>query len=155
MKSPKTLLVSAIKNGTVIDHIKAGNALKIIRILSLPAEEKLVTVGLNLPSKATGKKDLIKVEGRELTNTEANHVAILAPMATINIIRNYKVIKKFTVNIPKEIDNLIICPNPQCITNHEKMKTNFTIINNGKQIKIKCKYCEKGFSQNEIREYNT
>lgn len=146
MLQEKKLLVSAIKNGTVIDHIPAGQALKIIRVLNLAAHQKLVTVGLNLPSKLMGFKDLIKVAERELTPDEANQVAILAPHATINIIKNYQVAKKFKVQIPEKIERLLICPNPKCITNHEPMKSVFEIKTRGKEIITRCQYCEKVFT---------
>lgn len=152
-KPSKQLSVSAIKNGTVIDHITAGSALKIIRILNLPAHQKIVTVGLNLPSRAMGAKDLIKVEGRELTPEEANRVAILAPNASINIVKNYEIAKKFTVNIPERIEHLLVCPNPKCITNNEAMESVFEVIPNGKETKLRCHYCEKTFSQNDIKDY--
>ena len=151
----KTLSVSAIKNGTVIDHITAGHALKIVRLLDLAGEKKQVTVGLNLPSKSMGHKDLIKVEGKELTVAEGNEVAILAPHASINIIKNYKVNKKFDIKIPKTIDYVVVCPNPRCITNNERMETKFEVSKNKKGVSLKCTYCEKQFDQEEIKEYNT
>lgn len=86
----------------MIDHIDAGHALKIIRILNLADHQKVVTVGLNLPSRAMKFKDIIKVEGRELTPEEANRVAILAPTANLNIIRNYEVVKKFNLKLPEK-----------------------------------------------------
>ena len=153
MSTAKQLLVSAIKNGTVIDHITAGNALKIIRVLNLAAHQKIVTVGLNLPSRAMKQKDIIKVEGRELTPEEANRVAILAPLASINIIRNYEIVKKFRASLPQTIEHLIVCPNPKCITNHEPMDTSFYVRPNGSEPKLKCAYCEKTFHQSEIKEY--
>ena len=149
----KQLLVAAIKNGSVIDHITAGNALKIIRLLNLASHNKLVTVGLNLPSRAMKYKDLIKVEDRELTPAEVNHVAILSPQASINIIKNYNVVKKFTVTIPETIDYVITCPNPKCITNNEPMSSKFHVQKTKDGIKLKCHYCEKVFSQAEIKDY--
>ncbi|MBU0596691.1 aspartate carbamoyltransferase regulatory subunit [Patescibacteria group bacterium] len=151
----KTLLVSAIKKGTVIDHIVKGQAIKIIKLLNLASHDKRVTLGLNLPSKTQHHKDLIKVEGRELTPAEANSVAILTPQATINIIDDYRVVKKFTCKLPEKIKHIIVCPNPQCITNHEEMDTNFQVNQEKKQVKLQCHYCEKKFNQDEITSYNT
>lgn len=153
MNKQKQLLVSAIKNGTVIDHITAGHALKIIRLLNLADHNKVVTVGLNLPSRAMRIKDLIKVECRELTPDEISRVAILAPRASINIIKNYKVTKKFHVNIPETIEYVIICPNPKCITNNESMSSKFNVLHENNKIKLKCNYCEKIFKQDEIGQY--
>jgi len=153
MTPPKELLVSAIKDGTVIDHIAAGQALAIIRILGLSDYQKVVTVGLCLPSHAMGKKDLLKIEGRELNAAEANEVALFAPQATVNIIRNYKITKKFAVKLPELVESFIVCPNRACITNHESITTVFYIIP-GKSARVRCQYCEKIFALEEIKEYN-
>lgn len=153
MTIDKKLLVSAIKNGTVIDHINAGQALKIIRFLNLAAQNKLVTVGLNLPSKLMKTKDLIKVENWEIKPEEANQVALIAPRATINIIRNYQVMKKFTLKLPENIEHLLICPNPKCVTNHEPMDSFFHVHLRRGQTEVKCKYCEKQFGLDEIKDY--
>ncbi|KKP59601.1 MAG: Aspartate carbamoyltransferase regulatory chain [Candidatus Magasanikbacteria bacterium GW2011_GWC2_34_16] len=147
------LLVTAIKDGTVIDHITAAHALKIIRLLNLADHNKRVTVGLNLPSKTMGLKDLIKVEGRELTEEEIKRVAILAPEATINIIKNYQIAKKFHAEIPDVIEYVVVCPNPICITNNENMDSKFIVKKEKNNIKLKCWYCEKTFPQEEIRDY--
>lgn len=147
---PQTLSVAAIEHGTVIDHITAGNALKIIRLLSLPADDHQITVGLNLPSKLMGKKDLIKVEGKELTEEEVNEISILAPGATINIIKKYAVVKKKKVSIPSVIERIIRCPNPACITNHEAMTTRFRTALYKNRIQLQCYYCEKHFAEEEI-----
>ena len=149
----KKLLVSAIKDGTVIDRIESGNALKVIHFLNIIDSEKIITVGLNLPSKVMGKKDLVKIENLELTTKQINDIAILAPNATINIIKKYKVIKKFKAEIPDYIHNIVTCPNPKCITNNENIITKFDIINKKNPIKIKCNYCEKIFEQNDILNY--
>jgi len=154
MVKNKKLLVSAIKNGTVIDHIERGNALQIIKLLNLPSEKKVVTVGLNLPSEEMKYKDLIKVEGRELTKAEVNEVAILAPNASINIIENYEVTRKFNVEIPETIDYVIVCPNPKCITNNERMNTKFHVNKDEKGVNLKCNYCEKKYTKDEIKSYN-
>lgn len=153
--TPKTLLVSAIKDGTVIDHITAGRSLKIIELLRLPSEQATVTVGMHLPSKRLKHKDLIKIENRELTQQEANEIAILSPECTINIIKNYTVTKKFPISIPDRIERVIVCPNPRCITNHESMNTVFLVQGTKKGIILACYYCEKMFDEKEIQEYRT
>ncbi len=152
-KQLRTFKVFAIKEGTVIDHIPAGQALKIIQILKLYSHDHIVTTGLNFPSKTLGKKDIVKVENRELTQDEANKLAILAPTATINIIRNFELAKKFLVEIPKQLSKVIFCPNPKCITNHENMHTLFYTKKEKVGLKLQCHYCEKIFSQNDIKEY--
>ncbi|MFH1287007.1 MAG: aspartate carbamoyltransferase regulatory subunit [Candidatus Magasanikbacteria bacterium] len=155
-KDLRTFKVFTIEDGTVIDHIDAGQAIKIIRILNLAEDKTIVTVGLNLESKEQGHKDLIKVEHRELTKDEANKVAIFAPNATINIIRNFKVAEKFKISIPETIERLIVCPNPTCITNNERMNSRFHISHeNGSGLTLQCAYCEKIFSQKNIYEYKS
>ena len=146
----RTWPVSAIRNGTVIDHIAAGQALKIVRLLKLAQHQKLVTLGLNLPSQSLVYKDLIKVEERELTPDEANKVAILAPKATINIIHEYEVAKKFQVQIPLFLAGVLNCPNPRCVSNHENVHTWFHISQRQNNILMQCKFCRKSFSQHDI-----
>lgn len=150
----KKLSVSAIKNGTVIDHITAGQALNIVKILNLSDHNKVVTVGINLPSKNMRHKDLIKVAEKEITPEEVTGFAFLAPHATVNIIKNYKVEKKFKADIPELVHRIIVCPNPQCISNNEQMESAFYILQKNGSIKLQCKYCEKIFWREEIKKYN-
>lgn len=146
----KTLSVAAIKDGTVIDHITAGYALPIIRLLHLVREQRRVTVGLNLVSKRMGNKDLIKVENRQISADEANQIAIFSPHATISIIANFQVTKKFTVSLPESITGVVPCPNPACITNHEPMSTRFYPSSLKHTVQLRCAYCEKVFAREEI-----
>lgn len=154
-KQQRAFKVFAIKEGTVIDHIPAKQALKIIQLLKLYTNDKIVTAGFNFPSKTLKFKDIIKVEGQELTESEANRVAIIAPTSTINIIRNFNLVKKFKVTIPSQVEKIVVCPNPKCITNNESMETIFYTKHIGQQVKLQCRYCEKTFLQEDIREYRT
>jgi len=147
----KTLPVSAIKNGTVIDHIRPGQAPRIMHLLNVLQSKNKVTVGLNLPSKLIGLKDLLKIENRVLTNDEANEVVIFAPEATINIIKDFEVIKKITTHLPQTITGVFLCPNPVCITHHEPVESFFHIEDQGKQIKLLCHYCEKAFDRDQVK----
>jgi len=140
------LSVAAIENGTVIDHIPAGQGMRIVRLLKLADHKKKVTLGLNLPSKSLGYKDLIKVEGREVSEEEANQIALFAPKATLNIIRNYRIEKKFAVTLPTTISKILTCPNQQCITNHEQVQTQFRVSRFGHRVMLHCDFCEKGFA---------
>lgn len=146
----KTLSVSAIQNGTVIDHITSGQTLRIIHMLRLLHKKHKVTVGFNLPSKRMQLKDLIKIENHALTNREANEITVFAPDATINIIKNFEVVQKIITCLPHDISGVFICPNPACITHDEPIDTFFNIEEQGRQIKLVCKFCEKGFSRNEM-----
>ena len=147
----KTLSVSAIKEGTVIDHIQAGQALKIIRLLRL-AEENRVTVGLNLKSRTKGLKDIIKIENVLLAEHQAAQIAIFSPAATVNVIENYAISKKFRVQLPEAISTVLACPNLRCITNMEKVPTLFTLEENNSHVILRSKYCEKLFSRDEMKE---
>jgi aspartate carbamoyltransferase regulatory subunit len=146
----KTRPVAAIKDGTVIDHIKTGQALRIARLLKLDTHHSLVTLGLNLPSETLGYKDLIKVKELELTPEEANRVAIFSPTSTINIIQNYEVSKKFQVEIPPFLTGVFACPNPKCITKYENVLSTFLIKQRHDVILIECKFCKKSFCQNDM-----
>lgn len=135
------LVVSAIKNGSVIDHLNAGSAIRVINLLKLDASRKRVTLGLNLPSASMGLKDLIKIEDREITDAEAELIALFAPKATINIIRDYQCETKFPVSMPNRARVYLLCPNPRCITNHEPVSTEFRILQMGNRVELECHYC--------------
>ncbi len=138
----KELKVSAIKDGTVIDHIPAKDLFKVIRILDLENCHEQITFGTNLESKRLGKKAIIKIANRFFKQEEINKIALIAPHANLNIIKNYKVEEKMTVELPDEIEGIVKCFNPKCITNHEKVKTRFSVISQ-KPLQLKCHYCEK------------
>lgn len=143
----KTMAVAAIRNGTVIDHITPGQALAIVQLLNLAQDGKRITLGLNLPSQTQQNKDLIKVEDWELTPAEADRIAILSPNATINIIQDYEVAKKFKVSLPETIANIFRCPNPRCISNHEAIASHFFVKSHSQKILLQCRFCRKSFSQ--------
>ncbi len=144
----KTLKVDAIRNGTVIDHIPAGMVLRVLNILS-PRESDVAMIGMNFGSKAMGKKDIIKIEGRELTAEEVNSIALIAPTAKVNIIREFKVAKKGKVEIPKTIEGLMRCPNPNCITNSEPITTRFSVLKQ-EPVTLCCSYCERVYHSREM-----
>ncbi len=146
-----TLAVSAIKNGTVIDHIAAGQGLRIIHLLRLQQSDHKVTIGLRLPSKMLGQKDLIKIEDRILTENEANEIVVFAPEATINIIDNFQVVDKITTHLPAEMRDVFVCANPSCITQTEFVQSRFFIDQQVKSIKLTCYYCEKTFERDQVK----
>jgi len=140
----KELKVQPIKDGTVIDHISAGQALKVLRILKIPeSTSSIVSVVLNVKSRI-GKKDIVKIENRELDTSEVDRISLIAPKATINIIRNYDVAKKHVVKLPEEVYGIIQCSNPTCISNAEKepVKSRF-LVTNKDPLKVRCYYCER------------
>lgn len=145
----KELRVSAIKNGTVIDHIPANNLYKVISILNLEKLSNPMTYGSNLESKKLGKKAIIKISDKFFEDEEINKISLVAPQAKLNIIRNYKVAEKKVVEVPDQIIGIAKCVNPKCITNHENIKTKFTVINK-ETVDLKCHYCEKITDQNHL-----
>ncbi len=148
----KHLQVSAIKDGTVIDHIPTKALFKVIKILKLEECIQMVTFGNNLDSKAMGTKAIIKIANRFFADEEVNKIALVAPNAKLNTIRDYEVIEKRVVDTPKEIIGIVSCFNPVCITNAEKITTRFEVISN-KPIAMKCFYCEKITNENEMLFY--
>lgn len=145
----RELVVSAIENGTVIDHIPAGVVFRVVRILNLEATGTQVTVGFNLDSHKYGKKGIIKVSGKFFKREEIDKIALFAPTATLIIIQDYKVIEKRQVVIPDEIHKLVKCVNPNCITNNQHVPTWFKVIDH-KDLKLQCHYCEKITAKNYI-----
>ena len=139
----KELTVPPMKNGTVIDHITAGNAVKVIHILGIPkSTSSIVSVAMNVKSHL-GRKDIVKVENRELDPNEVDKIALIAPKATINFIRDYEVAKKHRVKLPDEIIGIVTCSNPTCVSNaKEPVKSRFKIIKKDPP-RIKCYYCER------------
>lgn len=148
----KTLPVSAIKEGTVIDHIEAGNGLKIVKLLHLLTDHNKMTIGLNLKSSSIGLKDLIKIENTRLTPPDTEQIAIFAPLATVNVIENYKVVLKFSIPTPQKIENTLQCTNPKCITTSEPCCTLFFIEEKNQKTFLRCHFCEKLLSRKEVIE---
>ena len=140
--SETTLRVSKIKDGTVIDHINAGHALDVLKILGITDYVKgVVTVGMNVPSKTLVLKDMVKIEGRELKSEEVDKIALLAPHASINIIRNYKVVDKQLVRLPKVIRETVKCINPACISNSKEPVKSTFYVDNKDPLQLRCHYC--------------
>ena len=139
----KELVVSALENGTVLDHIPAENVYKALEILNLKGIENQITIGINLASKAQGKKGIIKIEDKFFEDDELNKLALIAPKATVNVIRDFKVVEKKKLVMPDEIHGVAKCRNPKCVTNHQPIKTWFKTIDNGNEISLLCHYCEK------------
>ena len=141
--SRKELVVSALENGTVLDHIPAQYVYKALDLLGLKDIESQITIGINLASKIYGRKGIIKIADKFFENEELNKLALIAPKATVNIIRDFKVVEKKKLEIPEEAVGIAKCKNPKCVTNHQPIKTRFATIQNGDEISLKCHYCEK------------
>lgn len=145
----KELKVSAIENGTVIDHIPSNSVFQVIKILNLSEFEDQIFLGTNLDSQKYGKKGIIKVSNRFFEPDEINKIALVAPTATLIVIKNFRVVEKKKVEIPYHIEKIVKCFNPNCITNNEAVTTRFTVVNK-KDLKLKCHYCEKITSADSI-----
>ena len=144
------LQVSALCNGTVIDHIPADKLFAVVNLLDIPTMGNNVTIGYNLESKKLGKKGLIKISDRFFTDDEINKISVIAPNVVLNTIRDYNVVEKREVKMPDEIHNIIKCNNLNCITNNEPMATHFYVANRDTHT-LKCRYCEKEVSLDDIR----
>ena len=142
----KELKVQPIRNGTVIDHISAGRAVSVLRILGLPRPgwTSTVTAAMNVPS-SRGRKDILKIEDRELDPGEVNKISLIAPNATINIVREYEVVRKERVEIPEKVSGLVKCPNPNCVTNHEPVRSQF-MVGARDPLRLHCGYCDREVS---------
>lgn len=143
MKENKTAMqVSALCNGTVIDHIPADKLFEVVNLLDIPAMSSNVTIGNNLSSKKLGKKGLIKIADKYFSDDEVNRISLVAPNVVLNTINDYKVVDKREVHMPDRLYNIVKCSNPNCITNNEPMHTLFHLVNR-EEGTLKCHYCEK------------
>ena len=142
--------VSAIENGTVIDHIPASNLFKVINILHLDVIGNPMTFGSNLESGKLGKKAIVKISDKFFADDEINRIALVAPEAKLNIIRNYLVVEKREVKVPCNIVGIVKCVNPTCITNHENIIPKFKVVSDS-EISLMCEYCEKITESDQMR----
>lgn len=134
------LLISPIENGTVIDHITGGEALNVLKIIGITgATTESISVATNVKSGKVGKKDIVKIVNRELRKEEVDRIALIAPNASINIIRNYEVFEKKGVEKPLLLTGVVRCPNPGCISNtNEPIPSRFEVLPGG----LHCLYCD-------------
>ena len=139
----KELVVSALENGTVLDHIPAENVYKALDILNLKGIESQITLGINLTSKVHGKKGIIKIADKFFEDDELNKLALIAPNATVNVIRDFQVVEKKKLEMPKEVIGIARCRNPKCVTNHQPITTRFSTVEKNNEIQLLCHYCEK------------
>ncbi|MDO9680282.1 MAG: aspartate carbamoyltransferase regulatory subunit [Bacteroidales bacterium] len=139
----KQLKVSAIKDGTVLDHIPSDQLFKVIDILGLQKSSNQITFGFNLDSKLLGKKAIIKIADTYFEADDINRIALIAPQTKINIIHDFEVVEKRVLSVPSTIKGIVKCMNPMCITNHQAVETLFSTILDSPEIKLHCHYCEK------------
>ncbi len=146
-----TLKISKIKDGTVIDHVPSGKGIRVLSILGIDENiENTVSVGMHVPSRKSDFKDVIKIENRFLDRNEIDMIALVAPNATISIIRNYEISEKFNVDLPEKLIGVVKCKNQNCITNtREPVKTEFEIVSKHPLI-IRCSYCQRTMNEKDI-----
>ena len=144
------LIVKALENGTVIDHIPSDQTFKVVKLLGLEECTNQVTIGVNLSSSKLGKKGIIKVADKYFAKEELDKVAIIAPDAKVNIINNYGVVEKIELSLPDEVTGILKCINPMCVTNKERdVETRFHILDK-KNGTVKCHYCERIINKEDI-----
>ncbi len=148
------LLVRRIREGTVIDHIDEGKGLQVLSALGINGKDgNVITIALNVPSGKFKKKDIIKVENKFLKDDDTNKLAVIAPKATVNIIKEYQLVEKRRVSLPNEIDRIFRCSNPECITNStEHIESIMDVIDKEGRV-LKCRYCSRVLDVNQLK-YN-
>ncbi len=148
----RELVVKKIRRGTVIDHIPAGKALQVLRVLGIDAADgQVVALVMNVESSKLGRKDIVKIEGRELSKEETGIIALIAPTATINIIRDFQVVDKYKVSLPHIVVGRFRCSNPICITNMpgEPATYRFVLVREEPPI-LSCDYCGRYHTVEEL-----
>jgi aspartate carbamoyltransferase regulatory subunit len=147
----KELKVAALRNGTVIDHIPSDKLFKVVSILHLDNCLNQITLANNLESSKIGSKGLIKISERAFEEDETNKIALIAPNAKINIIRDFQVVEKRTLKLPDEIREIVQCANPVCITNNQPVTTRFHVLKHDDEIMLKCHYCEREVQRDKVK----
>jgi len=148
------LIVRRIGEGTVIDHIDEGKGLKVLDALGIDGKDgSVITIALNVPSGKFKKKDIIKVENMFLKDDDTNKLAVIAPQATVNIIKNYKLVEKRRISLPNKIEHIFRCSNPECVTNSsEHIESIMDVINKDGLI-LRCRYCSRVLDVNRLKYY--
>lgn len=149
-RSKKELAVAALQNGTVIDHIPSSVLFKAVKILGIEKLQTHVTIGNNLDSGKLGTKGIIKVADVFFPEATLNRIALIAPSAKVNIIRDFEVVEKHQVSLPDTIVGIVKCNNPKCITNNEPMKTRFEVVDRD-DVTIRCHYCGHSVNNKEAQ----
>ncbi len=148
-KENEFLKARKIETGTVIDHVPKGCALKVLRSLALgDAFPGTISVLMNVPSSHYGHKDIIKIEGLTLAKKEIAKIALFAPAATVNTIKNYTVVDKYVVQLPNVMENVVNCPNPNCITVREGVSR--LLVESASPVRLRCAYCERVYKETDL-----
>lgn len=146
-RGERTMQVEAIEHGTVIDHIPSAVTLRVAELISLPGDQ--VFIGVNLRSGKVGTKGVVKIADQELGPEILSRLALLAPRATQVLIRNFKVVGKHPIPVPDRFRGIATCPNPNCVTNHERWPTDFEVLGE-RPLHVRCYHCERDFPADEL-----
>ncbi|ROS05287.1 aspartate carbamoyltransferase regulatory subunit [Sinobacterium caligoides] len=149
---PNKMQVRAIEVGTVIDHIPQGMGIRILKFFQLTDKPDCITIGLNLRTASGDRKDIIKIENTQFTREQANQLSLFAGEATINVIDNYNVVDKYTVNLPETVVGVLSCPNSNCITHEEQVSSRFHVKVRAEVVNLSCHYCEKSYQPRVFKE---
>ncbi|MCG2870945.1 MAG: aspartate carbamoyltransferase regulatory subunit [Sulfolobales archaeon] len=149
--SSATLTVSKIRNGTVIDHIPAGRSLAVLKVLGITGYEGLrIAILMNVESKKLGRKDIVKIEDKVVDEREASIISLIAPEATINIVRDFNVVEKRNLRLPETIKGLLKCPNPLCVTNNDPEALSEFVKVSEKPLRLRCVYCDTYLNEADV-----
>lgn len=144
------LLVAAIENGTVIDHIPSNKLFEVINLLQLQKLHTAIMIGYNIKSRKMGEKSIIKIADKFFTHAELNQLSVVAPNVSLCTIKNYEVVEKKQVNLPDDLIGIVKCNNPKCVTNNEPVPTHFHVIDKNRG-KLQCHYCEKEQNIDQVK----
>ncbi len=146
--------VTAIRNGTVVDHIPSGYAMQVISILRINTDRATpVSLVMNVPSDKLGRKDVLKIEDRELDQEDLDRLALIAPSASIAIIRNHAVAEKMNVELADDILNIAKCSFSNCITKNDRepLPQRMKVVSRD-PLEVRCYYCGRGQEIDELIE---
>ena len=143
------MMVAAIENGTVLDHIPSERLFDVVRMLHLENMPNAITIGFNLKSAVMGSKSIIKIADKYFTDEELDQLSVVAPNITMCVIKDYEIIEKRPVVMPDELVGLVRGPNSKCITNNEPMQTRFRLVTPGAHA-LRCSYCNKDVELGDV-----
>ncbi len=136
--------IAPIQNGVVIDHIEAGRAMQLYKLLNLGSLDASVALIKNVPSKKMGKKDIIKIDAD--IELDFDVIGFVDPSATVDIIRNGVLVEKKSIALPEKLTNVIFCKNPRCITSVEQEIDHIFKLSDPEKKEYRCIYCETKYS---------
>ena len=147
-QNKENMMVAALENGSVIDHIPTDKLFTVAQLLQLSEFKEEVIIANNLKSNVMNKKGLIKSSGKCFSEAEISKLAVLCPNIRLTVIRDFEVAEKREITLPEELTNIVKCANPVCITNNEPMKTVFY---RKDQQTLKWRYCGKEQNLKDIK----